>query len=111
MSIAKPELGIGGQWVAFDSTYVDSLESNIRLEILGRVEGGEVITDSSSTHNKYETIRFRTWRRISVNSAVVVDNATTSRLWLRKDLGPVQVLIAQDTENLGHFRTLKDKNF
>ena len=112
LSIAKPELGIGGTWTALDSTYLDSLgTSSIRLEIHGIVEGGEVITDSSAAHDRYETIRFRTWRRISVNSAVIVDNATTSRLWLRKGIGPVQVLIAQDTENLGHFRTLKDKNF
>ncbi len=112
ISIAKPELGIGGTWVALDSTYVDSLgTSNIRLEINGVVEGGEVITDSSAAHTTWETIRFRTWRRISVNGAVIVDNATTSRIWLRRNVGPIQVLIAQDTENLGHFRTLKDKNF
>ncbi len=112
ISVAKPELGIGGEWVALDSTYVDSLgTSNIRLEILGKVEGGEVITDSSAAHTKYETIQFRTRRRISVNGAVIVDNATTSRIWLRRDIGPIQVLIAQDTENLGHFRTIKDKNF
>lgn len=112
LSIAKPELGIGGEWVALDSTYVDSLgTSNIRLEILGRVEGGEVITDSASTPATHETIRFRTWRRISVNGAVVVDNATTSRIWLKREFGPVQVLIAQDTENLGQFRTFREKNF
>jgi hypothetical protein len=111
VSIAKPELGIGGTWTAFDSTYVDNLGSNVRLQIFGEVEGGEVITDSSAAHDRYETVRFRTWRRISVDNAVIVDNATTSRLWLRRNLGPVQVLIAQDTENLGHFRTLKDKNF
>lgn len=112
ISIAKPALGIGGTWVALDSTYVDSAgTSNIRLEINGVVEGGEVITDSSTSRDKWETIRFRTWRRISVNGAVIVDNATTSRIWLRRDLGPVQVHIAQDTENLGHLRTLKSRNF
>lgn len=112
VSIAKPELGIGGEWVAFDSTYLDSAgTSNVRLEILGRVEGGEVVTDSSAARATWETIRFRTWRRISVNGAVIVDNATTSRLWLYRGVGPIQVLIAQDSENLGHFRTLKDKNF
>lgn len=111
VSIAKPSVGIGNTWTSFDSTYVDGTGANIRLEILGKVEDGEVITDSSATHTTHETIRFRTWRRISVNGAVVVDNATTSKLWLRKDVGPVQVLIAQDTENYGHFRVLSDKNF
>jgi hypothetical protein len=111
VSIAKPEVGIGGTWVSFDSSYVSGAGSNVRLEINGIVEGGEVITDSSATRDTWETIRFRTWRRISVNGAVVVDNATTSRIWLHNEVGPIQVLIAQDTENLGHFRTLKAKNF
>jgi hypothetical protein len=111
VSIAKPEVGIGGTWTSFDSSYVDGTGATIRLEILGEVEDGEVITDSSGAGTTYETIRFRTWRRISVNSAVVVDNATTSKIWLRKGVGPIQVLIAQDTENFGHFRTLSDKNF
>jgi hypothetical protein len=111
VSIAKPEVGIGGTWVSFDSTYVSGAGSNVRLEINGVVEGGEVITDSSATRDTWETVKFRTWRRISVNGAVVVDNATTSRIWLHNEIGPIQVLITQDTENLGHMRTLKAKNF
>ncbi len=109
--IAKPEVGIGGTWVAFDSTYVDSTASSIRLQIFGEVEDGEVITDSTATHSSHETIRFRTWRRITLNGTVVVDNATTSKLWLQKDFGPVQILISEDTENVGHFRIVKDWNF
>lgn len=111
VSIAKPEVGIGNTWTSFDSTYTDGTGASIRLEIIGMVEGGEVVTDSSASRTQHETIRFRTYRRISVNSAVIVDNATTSRLWLQKDVGPVQVLIAQDTENLGHFRVMSARNF
>ena len=111
VSIAKPELGIGGTWVALDSTYTSGTGSSVRLEINGIVEGGGVVTDSSAANDPWETLKFRTWRRISVNGAVVVDNATTSRLWLHHGTGPIQVLITQDTENLGHFRTLKAKNF
>ncbi len=109
--IAKPEVGIGGSWTAFDSTYTDSTMSTIRLQIFGEVESGEVITDSTATHMTHETIRFRTWRRITLNGTVVVDNATTSKLWLQKDFGPVQILIAEDTENIGHFRIIRDWNF
>jgi len=108
--IAKPEVGIGGTWTAFDSTYTDSTMSVIRLQIFGEVEDGEVITDSTATNGTHETIRFRTWRRITLNGTVVVDNATTSKLWLQKDLGPIQILIAEDTENIGHFRIIKDWN-
>ena len=111
VSIAKPDLGIGGTWVALDSTYESAVGSSVRLEINGIVEGGEVVTDSSAARDRWETVKFRTWRRISVNGAVVVDNATTSRIWLHNGVGPIQVLIAQDTENLGHMRTLKAKNF
>jgi hypothetical protein len=111
VSIAKPSLGIGGTWTAFDSTYVDGSSTNIRLQIFGEVLTGESITDSTTSHTKHNAIRFRTWRRITVGSTVAVDNATTSRLWLVKNIGPVIVHIAQDTENLGHFRVLKSKNF
>jgi hypothetical protein len=108
--IARPEAGIGGTWTAFDSTYTDSTASTIRLQIFGAVEGGEVITDSAAARGAHETIRFRTWRRITLNGTVVVDNATTSKLWLQKGFGPVQILIAEDTENIGHFRIVKDWN-
>jgi hypothetical protein len=111
VSIAKPALGIGGTWTAFDSTYVDGSSTNVRLQIFGEVLTGETITDSTTSHTKHNAIRFRTWRRITVGSTVAVDNATTSRLWLVKNIGPVIVHIAQDTENLGHFRVLKSKNF
>ncbi|MBI3189305.1 MAG: hypothetical protein HYZ33_01525 [Ignavibacteriales bacterium] len=111
VSIAKPSLGIGGTWTAFDSTYVNGSSTNVRLEIFGEVLTGETITDSTTAHTKHNAIRFRTWRRITVGSTVAVDNATTSRLWLVKNIGPVIVHIAQDTENLGHFRVLQSKNF
>ncbi len=108
--IAKPSVGIGGTWVALDSTYT-SPTVIVRLEINGEIVRGETITDSSSGRAKHNTIKFRTWRRITVNGVVVVPNATTAELWLEKNVGPVQVHIAQDSENLGHFRTLKQKNF
>lgn len=111
VTIARPSVGIGNSWTAFDETFSDTGGAQIRLQIFGQVEAGEVITDSSTSHSRHETVRFRTYRKISVNNATVVDNATTSRLWLAKNVGPVQVLIAQDTENLGHFRVLKHKNF
>ncbi len=111
VSIARPALGIGGTWTAFDSTYTSGTSALVRLQIFGEVLTGESITDSSTAHTKHNAIRFRTWRRITVGSSVAVDNATTSRLWLVKNIGPVIVHIAQDTENLGHFRVLKQKNF
>jgi len=106
--IARPEVGIGGSWTAFDSTYTDSTASTIRLQIFGEVEAGEVITDSAAAHGTHETVRFRTWRRITLNGTIVVDNATTSKLWLQRIFGPVQLLIAEDTENIGHFRVLAE---
>lgn len=106
--IADPSVGIGGGWTAFDSSYSNATGSTVRLQILGSLEAGETITDSLGTH---DALRFRTYRNIFVGSSQVVSNATTSRLWLVKNIGPVQVHIAEDTENLGHFRVLKNKNF
>jgi hypothetical protein len=111
VAVARPSAGVSGTWTALDSTYTDSLGSAVRLQILGTIEGTEEITDSSASRTVWQTYRSRTYRRISVNGAVIVDNATTSRLWLAANVGPVQIHIAQDTENLGHFRTLKQKNF
>jgi len=109
--IADPSVGIGSSWTAFDSTYTDALSSQVRLEIIGQIEAGETIRDSSVAQTRHNTIRFRTWRRISVNGSVIVNNATTARIWLEKNVGPVQVHIAQDTENIGHFRVMRSKNF
>jgi hypothetical protein len=111
VAVARPSVGVNGTWTALDSMYTDSLGSSVRLQIFGVIEGTEDLTDSSASHTVWPTYKSRTFRRISVNGAIIVDNATTSRLWLASNVGPVQMLIAQDTENLGHFRTLKQKNF
>jgi hypothetical protein len=105
--IAKPSLGIGGTWTAFDSSYTSGTNSTIRLEILGEVVNGETVVDSSVSHTLRNTIHFRTKRRISVNGTIVVPGVETSELWLEKNVGPVKVIIYQDSENIGHFRVLK----
>lgn len=109
IKVADPSVGIGGTWTAFDSTYANVGGSTVRLQIIGTLEGGEVITDSS--HTIYNTLRFRTHRNIFVDASQPVNNSTTAKLWLAKDIGPVQVNIAEDTENIGHFRVLNDRNF
>ena len=113
ITIADPSMGIGGTWTALDSTYSNAGGSSVRLQIIGSLEAGEQITDSTNSpnHPTYDALRFRTYRNVFVGSSQVVSNATTSRLWLVKNIGPVQVHIAEDTENLGQFRVLKDKNF
>jgi hypothetical protein len=111
VTVADPSVGIGGTWTALDSSYTNAGGSQVRLQILGSLEGGEQITDSTSSHTTYDVLRFRTYRNVFVGSSQVVTNATTSKLWLAKNVGPVQVLISEDTENLGHFRTMKQKSF
>lgn len=106
VKIADPSVGIGGTWTAFDSTYPGA-NGDVRLQIVGALEGGESITDSTSQKTTHDALRFKTIRNVFVNGIQVVSNAVTSRLWLVKNLGPVQVHIAEDTENIGHFRVLK----
>jgi hypothetical protein len=107
--IADPSLGIGGTWTGFDSTYQNATGSQVRLQIVGSLEAGETITDSTgATH---DALRFRTHRNVFVGSSQVVSNATTARIWLVRNVGPVQVHIAEDTENIGHFRVLENRNF
>lgn len=101
----------GAQWTAFDSVFTGASSSQVRLQIFGRIETQESITDSSSTPVVRSTYKSRTWRKITLNGTVVQDDATTSRIWLETGVGPVQMRIVEDTENIGHFRVLSSKNF
>ena len=116
IGIARPSMGIGVVWTAFDTTVTGNIPgvgtSNVRLQIFGEIEAKVSITDSSASHTVYpNAYRIRTWRKITAGGFVVQDDATTAKLWLAANIGPVQVNISGDTENYGHFRVLKDKNF
>ena len=116
VAVARPSQGVGStgaQWTGYDSTFTGTGGTQVQLQIFGKIEAMETITDStdSPTATPRETFRSRTWRKITVGGLVVQDDATTSQLWLVKDIGPIQVRIVEDTENIGHFRVLKSKNF
>lgn len=108
--VAKPSIGSSGTWTAFDSTFA-SPSGNVRLEIRGEMLGTTTVTDSSTSRRAWSVYKTRTYRNVFLGGSQIVNNATTSELWLAPNVGPVQVHIAQDTENLGHFRIMKDKNF
>lgn len=114
VAVARPSQGVGTtgqQWTAYDSTFTGTGGSQVRLQIFGRIEAQEAITDSSAPPVVRQVYKARTWRKITLSGTVVQDDATTSRLWLEKDIGPVQIRIVEDTENIGHFRVLRFKNF
>ncbi len=114
VAVARPSQGMGstGQsWAAYDSTYTGTGGTQVRLQIFGVIEGVETITDSSGSSTTHNTYRSRTWRKITAGGTVVQDDATTSRIWFEDAVGPVQVRIVEDTENIGHFRVLQSKNF
>ena len=117
VAVARPSQGVGSTgavWTAYDSTFTGAA-GEVRLEIFGMFEATEVISDSTSIFDgpatDRMTYRSRTWRRITVGGTIIQDDATTSQLWLAEDLGPAQIEIKHDTENLGHFRTLSAINF
>ncbi len=114
VQIARPSVGAGVTWTAFDTTVSGEFQGQavgVHLQIFGTIDAGVSITDSSLAHNVYSAYRVRTWRKITVGTFVIQDDATTALLWLVKDIGPVQVDIAGDTENFGHFRVMTSKNF
>ena len=116
IALAKPSMGINTAWTAFDTTVTGNIpgvgSASVHLEIFGKVEGQFPVTDSSADHHVYpKTYRVRTWRKITAGGFVIQDDATTARLWLAADIGPVQVNISGDTENFGFFRVLKSRNF
>ncbi len=113
--IAKPSVGAGVTWTAFD-TSVTAVVPNIgsttvTLQIFGQIQSGVTVVDSSSAHNSYTAYQVRTWRKITAGGFTIQDDATTAVIWLVKDLGPVQVDIAGDTENFGSYLVLMSKNF
>lgn len=116
IALARPSMGVGTAWTAFDTTVTGNIpgvgSASIHLEIFGKIEGQFAVTDSSASHQVYpHTYRIRTWRRITAGAFVIQDDATTAKLWLAVDVGPVQVNISGDTENYGFFRVLKSRNF
>ncbi len=115
IQIAKPSAGAGVTWTAYDTSVTAVVpgigSATVRLQIFGQIQSGVIVVDSSSAHNSYTTYLVRTWRKITANSFTIEDDATTAQIWLAKDIGPVQVDIAGDTENYGHFRVLAGKNF
>lgn len=118
LAVARPSQGVGSTgavWTAYDSTFAGTGGVDVRLEIFGQFEATETITDSTAAndgpvHEQF-TYRSRTWRRITLGGSVVQDDATTSILWLAEDLGPAKMRLVEDTENLGHDRTLSGTNF
>jgi hypothetical protein len=115
VKVARPSMGIGNVWSAFDTTVTGTIpgvgSAAVRIQIFGKIEGLVTVIDSSSGHVSHQCYKARTWRDISVSGVPVQSDATTAYLWLEKDLGPVQVNIAGDSENYGHFRVLKSRNF
>jgi hypothetical protein len=115
VKVARPSMGVGYLWVAFDTTVTGNVPpigtASVHLIIYGKIEGQVAIVDSSSGHVSHQCYKVRTWREVTVGGVTVQTDATTAFLWLEKDLGPVQVNIAGDPENYGHFRVLKSKNF
>lgn len=120
VAVARPTQGVGttgAVWTAYDSTFTAPGPSPtlVRLEIFGQFEAMETIQDSTGAAptlaKERVTYRSRTWRRVTLGGTVVQTDATTSELWLAADIGPVQMHIAEDPENPGHFRILDSKNF
>jgi hypothetical protein len=116
IGIARPSMGIGTSWTAFDTTVTGNIpgvgSAPVHFQIFGEIVGQFSITDSSSAHTVYpHAYKVRTWRKITAGGFVVQDDATTAILWLVANIGPVQIDVAGDTENYGFFRVMTGKNF
>jgi hypothetical protein len=113
VAVARPSQGMGNtgaQWTAYDSTFTGA-SATIRLQIFGKIVEQTTIIDSSATHASHTVYRSRTSRNVTVGGTLAQSDAETSQLWLEAGVGPIQVWIIEDTENLGHYRVLSGKNF
>jgi hypothetical protein len=112
--IVRPSQGAGttGQsWTAYDQTFTGSGGVAVRLQIFGRIEAAESISDSAGTPAQHTVYRARTHRKVTVGGSVVQDDAETARLWLEPGVGPIWIRIVEDPENIGHWRYLTSRNF
>lgn len=115
--IVRPSQGAGStgvSWTAYDQTFTSSPATGsqqVRLEIFGRIETQEVITDSATPPAQHTVYRARTARKVTVGGTVVQNDAETARLWLEVGIGPIQIRIVEDPENIGHWRFYTDRNF
>jgi hypothetical protein len=113
VAVARPSQGMGttgAQWTAYDSSFTGA-SATIRLQIVGKIVEQTTIVDSSAGHVSRTVYRSRTARNVTVGGTLAQSDAETSQLWLEAGVGPIQVWIIEDTENLGHYRVLSDKNF
>jgi hypothetical protein len=112
--IVRPTQGsgtTGASWTAYDQTFTTSGGVPVRLQIFGRIETQETIADSATPPVNHTVYRARTYRRVTVAGSVVQDDAETAKLWLEPNVGPVQIRITEDPENIGHWRYLVSRNF
>lgn len=112
--IVKPSVGVGGTWTAFDTTITGTFSGSpidFQLTISGKIEYPVSVTDSTTAHTQHSTYLSTTTRTVRIGPTIVTTGAITGRFWLAKDIGPVQVNISGDTENYGHWRVMKSKNF
>lgn len=112
--IVRPTQGAGStgtSWTAYDQTFTGSGGVAVRLQIFGRIEAQETISDSAGTPAQHTVYRARTHRKVTVGGSVVQDDAETARLWLEPGVGPIWIRIVEDPENIGHWRYLTSRNF
>jgi len=108
--LMRPSAALFGTWIAFDSSFSDTAGVPFELRYTGTVVDTERITDSTSLHLVDYVYHFRVVQNVIISGSLF-QASVYSEFWLQNEVGPIEMLIAQDQENAGNFRVLSSKNF
>lgn len=108
IQLVKQDAGIGVEWNGFDGTWTGPT-GQVRLQIVGKIEGQESLTLGGQTFNAYKiTATRKVYLGGSTTPAQVGQTAT---IWLVANLGIVKFIFNADGESNGFYREFKSKNW
>ncbi len=106
--LVRQDAGVGGEWTGFDGTWT-APAGQVRLQIVGKIEGRETLTLGGQSFNAYKiTATRRVYLGGSTTPAQVAQTAT---IWLAPNIGIVKFIFNADGESNGFYREYKSRNF
>jgi hypothetical protein len=106
--LVRQDVGVGVEWTGFDSTW-QAPTGQVRLQIVGKVEGRESLTVGGQTFNPY---KITATRKVYLGGATTPSvQAPTATIWLQPNVGIVKFIFNADGTSGGFYREYRSRNF
>jgi hypothetical protein len=106
--LVRQDMGVGVEWTAFDSSWA-APTGQVRLQVVGKVEGRESLTMGGQTFNPYKITAVR---KVYLGGASTPSvQAPTATVWLQPNIGIVKFIFNADGTSGGFYREYKSRNF